>query len=232
MDGCTRTILLPGQPQLGVPRPVRRRRPAVQRIRLRARDPVRDVADTAGGAAFTAGIADLRPADDAGAGATAARPAGRVGDRDRVREAGTGSEGDVRVGAHPAPSGLRRVGRRTDRASRQGRADWRAAALLPVTPGHRVQHATEEHGADGGPAPWAGVPAAVPEVQRPDLGVPLAAGRALRATAHGRHGGCPQDRRQCDGCAVLADAGVSAGQHAARHAHDGSRRAGIRCPLS
>ena len=69
----------------------------------------------------------------------------------------------------------------------EGRArSRRLLAYYKSRPRPRVQRRAEGHGPHGRAAVLARVPSALPEVQRADLGVPLAAGRAVRAARDGR----------------------------------------------
>ena len=83
-----------------------------------------------------------------------------------------------------------------------------------------------------GPALFARLPPDVSEVQRLDLGLPLAPGGSVRAVDDGQDPGGTAGRRRRGGLALPPDARECARAHAARHADDGRHRADVREAIS
>ncbi|CAA9325962.1 MAG: hypothetical protein AVDCRST_MAG11-2226 [uncultured Gemmatimonadaceae bacterium] len=228
MGDDVRAVLLPGGAQLGVPREVPVRRPALQRLRLRALDPLRGALHQAERAGEPARGEAVRLPHAEGAPQSAARAARGGGDRDPVRAHGARGEADVRVGARAAPAELRRARRRAALPGPEGRGDGQAAGVLQVAPRREVQLQAEEHEADAGAALLARLPQGVPQVQRTDLGLPLDAGGALRAARGGTQLRRAPGALDGVGRALQADAPGRAEAHALPDADDGGGVARVR----
>ena len=111
-------------------------------------------------------------------------------------------------------------------------ADREGDRLLPQPEGYRVHRRAQVHGAHGRSVLQPGLPEAPREVQRPDLVVSLAAGRALRAADSGQDRDRAKVRRQGDAGPVLVDAAGSALALPEDDADDGDDRADLHGPAS
>ena len=195
--GPRRAVLLSGRLQLGIPRALSGGRAALQRLRLRPRHPLRAAHHGAGGRPGLARGREVRLPDDGSPRPPAPAADRRGGDLPGVRGAVLAGRARLRLGPRLPPPGLRRAERRAPGAGGARLARGAAHRLLPLPARPRLRAGAEEHGAHARPAVQRGVPPRLPEVQRPDLGVSLAAGGALRAARDGgdRVGAARRHRR-------------------------------------